>query len=410
MAVFNYVAVNENGKTRKGILEGDSVSHIRKALIEKGLMPIEVTLVTQDKLIHPSQTTVRSYFTRKQRISITQLAIITYQFSTLLSAGMPVESALASIAAEIEKASVKQVILGVRDKVMEGHTLASGMSEFPNVFPKLYIATVTVGEKTGQLDKVLNRLADYYEKQRAIQEKIFAALIYPTLLTIVASAIIIFLLTYVIPQVISVFTQTGAELPEVTIILIFLTDMLRLYGLYALLFIFLCIILFRYSLRYTGFRYRVHLLLLKIPVINSTIIAINAARFSRTFGILFASGVPVLDAMNSANSIISLMPMRDAINTAIASVGEGASIHQSLQKTGYFSSLSNQLIASGETSGELEIMLEKAAMFQEQITSSKLNIALTLFEPILILTMGGIVLFIVLAVLLPIFEMNQLIH
>jgi len=411
MPVFNYIAVNEKGKTHKGILEGDSISKIRILLNERGLMPIEITLVRHEKKIeHQESSNVKSLFTRKQRVPVSHVAVITYQFSTLLTAGMPVEAALASIASEVDNATLKRVLLGVRGKVMEGHTLASGMNDFPYVFPKLYTASVAVGEKTGQLDKVLTRLADYYEKQRAVQEKILAALIYPSLLTIVAGAIIVFLLTYVIPQVTSVFTQTGAQLPGVTIFLLFITDLLRSYGLYALLALILFVVLFRYSLKYTRFRYRVHLILLKIPVINSTIVSINAARFSRTFGILFAAGVPVLDAMTSANSIIGLLPMHDAIASAIVKVGEGTSIHQSLQQTGYFSSLSNQLIASGEASGELELMLEKAAAFQEQNTANKLSTALALFEPVLILTMGGIVLFIVLAVLLPIFEMNQLIH
>jgi general secretion pathway protein F len=195
-----------------------------------------------------------------------------------------------------------------------------------------------------------------------------------------------------------------------TILLMTITDFLRNYGLYVLVVLIVGVVLFRYALRHQHFRYRVHRFLLKAPVIRTTLIAVNAARFSRTFGILFAAGVPVLDAMASANSIITLLPVHDAIAAAITKVSEGSTVHQALQQTGYFSSLTNQLIASGEASGELEIMLEKAATFQEQNTSTKINTALALFEPILILTMGAVVLAIVLAVLLPIFEMNQLIH
>lgn len=410
MAVFNYIAVTDRGKTQKGILEGDSPAQIRQLLQVRGLTPLEIT---QTKNVKPQETETthgwRSFLTRNKRVPVSHLAIITYQFSTLLAAGMPVEAALSSMAMEMDNATLKRVILGVRGKVLEGHTLASGMNDYPNVFPKLYTASVAVGEKTGQLDKVLGRLADYYEKQRLVQEKIFAALIYPSLLTLVAGGIVVFLLTYVIPQVTTVFIQTGQALPDVTLLLLSISEGLQNYGLYLLVAFVIFIIGFRYALRNQQFRYKVHLFLLKVPVLNSTIIAVNAARFFRTFGILFAAGVPVLDAMNSANSIIGFLPMHKSIANAITKVGEGSSIHQSLQKTGYFSSLSNQLIASGEASGELETMLEKAAAFQEQNTAHKLNTALALFEPILILTMGCIVLFIVLAVLLPIFQMNQLV-
>lgn len=411
MAVFNYTAVNEQSQTIKGIIEGDSPSQIRQILLNRGLTPLSIKIVVHESLQSTeSESAWKSFIARRRRVPVAYLAIITYQFSTLLSAGMPVEAALASMVAEIDNHTLKQVLLSVRGKVLEGHTLAYGMGFYPHVFPKLYVASVAVGEKTGQLERVLTRLAEYYEKQRLVQEKIFQALIYPTLLTIVAFGIVIFLMIYVIPQVTNVFTQTGQSLPGITRTLLAISQWLQNYGLYLLAVIIIGLIVFRYSLRNLSFRYRVHRFLLKMPVIGATLIAVNAARFSRTFGILYAAGVPVLDAMNSANSIVGLLPMRDAVDVAITKVGEGRSIHESLQKTGYFSSLSNQLIASGEASGDLETMLEKAATFQEQNTASKLSTALALFEPILILTMGCVVLFIVLAVLLPIFEMNQLIH
>ena len=411
MSVFNYVAVTENGKTHKGILEGNSTSHVRKLLNDRGLIPIEITLADSETAVGGEEVSGWTrLIKRKRRISISHLSVITYQFSTLLAAGIPVESALASIVAEIDNSALKQVLLSVRSKVLEGNTLADSMKEYPYVFPKLYTASIAVGEKTGQLDNVLYRLADYYENQRAVQDKIFQALIYPTLLTVVSGTIIIFLLVYVIPQVTTVFTQTGQTLPGITLFLLAITDFIRDFGMYVLLFILVSFVAFRYALRNVSFCYRVQSFLLKIPFLNQAIIAINSARFLRTFGILFAAGVPVLDAMSSASSIINLLPMRRAIAEAITKVAEGASIHLSLQSTGFFSSLSNQLIASGEASGEIEVMLEKAAAFQEKNTAYKLNTLLALFEPILILTMGCIVLMIVLAVLLPIFEMNQLIR
>lgn len=410
MAVYNYIAVNENSKTLTGIIEAGSPADVRQLLHDQGLVPLEISPVGKENGTTTTSPTKWLRFVKtKKRVSIADLAVVTYQFATLLAAGLPVESTLASMSSEIDNPTLKEVLLGVRAKVLEGHTLASGMGDYPLVFPKLYVTSVAVGEKTGQLDRVLERLADYYEKQRFIQDKIFQALIYPTLLIIIANAIIIFLVIYVIPQITTVFAQTKQALPSLTLLLLAISSSLRNYGLYLLLAIILGIITFRIALKSFAFRYKYHLFLLKIPVIKKYIIAVNAARFSRTFGILFAAGVPVLDAMTSANNIISNLPIHRALEAAIIKVGEGSTIHQALQQTGYFSSLSNQLIASGEASGDLETMLEKSANFQEQNTANRLNTALALFEPILILTMGFIVLFVVLAVLLPIFEVNQLI-
>jgi len=407
MSLYSYIAVTAAGKTKKGVLEGDSISHIRETLQQRGLIPIEINATAKSNV---ESTSKFKLLKGRRSVSVTHLAIMTYQFSTLLSAGLSVESALHNIATELDNHNFREVLLNVRSRVLEGHTLAYGMREYPQVFPKLYVASVNVGEKTGQLDHVLVRLADYYEKQRAVSEKIFSAMVYPAFLTLFAGAVIIFLLTHVIPQVTTVFIQSGQSLPTLTRVLLAVSDSLMAYGLYTLILIVGLIVTFKLAMRNIALKEKYHRFLLSIPVLNKTIIAVNAARFLRTFGILFAAGVPVIDAMTSANSIIGLLPMHRAIAVATTQVGEGKSIHTTLQHTGYFSSLSNQLIASGEASGQLEAMLEKAASFQEQQTSQKLSTALALFEPILILSMGLIVLFIVLAVLIPIFDMNQLVQ
>src|SRR5579883_1757515 len=330
MAVFNYIAVNKTGKTRKGILSGDSASQVRQILQEQELIPVEITPAVEERQPHPNDTRSKwkLFRMKERRVTLSQLTVMTFTAATLLSAGMPVEAMLGHIATELDHPTFKRILLSVRTKVIEGHTFAASLSEHPHIFPKLYIASVAVGEKTGQLDKVLNRLADYYEKQRQVRDKVFQALIYPTLLTLVAGSVVVFLLTYVIPGVTDVFIQTGQSLPSVTMVLLSISRFLKNYGLYCLLAIIMGVFAFWYSLKNLRFRYKVHQTLLRTPVLKNTIIAVNTSRFLRTFGILFAAGIPVLDAMRSANSIITLLPMQEAIADAITKVGEGSPIHK----------------------------------------------------------------------------------
>lgn len=403
MAVFHYVSVDSSGRSKKGVLEGDSPVQIRQHLREMGLTPIEIKPAGEKKFLSKGV----SFFSRKESVSASALSLLTYQFGTLLSAGLPVEGALLNMAEQMEKTPLKTVLLNVRARVLEGHSLAYGMDEYPHIFPKLYRATIAAGEKSGQLDNIINRLSIYLESQSTIKQKVQQALIYPILLTIVSISIVIFLLTYAMPRIVSVFQETGQALPDLTRMLLAFSSGLRSYGLYILFLIIIIVIGFRHMLKRRHFQYSVHEFLLRVPILNNTLKIVNAARFARTFGILFAAGVPVIEAMHAANSIITLLPMHDAVEKGIISVGEGMSIHKALQQTGYFSLLTTQLIASGETSGKLEVMLEKTAAYQEQNVVRWISTALSLFEPFMILLMGVIVLFIVLAILLPIFELNQ---
>lgn len=405
MAVFKYVAVNQAGKESKGILEADSLNQIRQLLRNQGLIPLDVEKTTIEK---KQQSGMQSKWLQRS-INTADLTIITFQLATLLSAGLSIEEALGSIAEQFEKQHVKSILHGVHAKVLEGHSFASSLKEYPSSFPNLYQASVAAGEQSGELGSVLERLAEHLEKQRDVHQKVQQALIYPGLLTLVSIAIVVFLLTYVVPKIVTIFTDSGQGVPFLTQLLLDMSQFIQDYGIIMGLLILAAIFLFRQAMKQIGFQRKVHHVLLALPIIGKTIKDVNTSRFSRTFGILFAASVPVLEAMKAASSVVKMVPMKEAIQDQVHKVGEGESIHKALEQTGYFSLLSIRLIASGEMSGQLEQMLEKSADYQERMVSKKIDIALALFEPAMILVMGGVVLFIVLAILLPIFELNTLV-
>lgn len=406
MAVYKYVATDVDGKITRGFLEGDTPSAIRQQLRDLNKTPIEVILSEERK----TTTSGGRWSLYQRRISATDLAMITFQFATLLNAGLPVEEALLNLAEQHDKAHVKAVLLGVHAKVIEGNSLAAGLAMYPRSFPSMYRASVAAGEKSGQLGNVLERLSVYLERQQEVQQKIQNALVYPCILTIVSLSVVSFLLAYVVPKIVTVFMNTGQALPTITTILLAVSGFMQTFGWLLFLVIVLMVVAIRWMMRKPAMKQQFQLLLLRIPVIGNTVCEINTARFARTFGILFAASVPVLEAMNAACSVVKLLPMQQAIGVAVGKVSEGVPINQALQSTGYFSLLSVRLIAAGEMTGRLEAMLEKCSDYQERIVAQKIDLALALFEPGMILLMGMIVLFIVLAIMLPIFEINQFIH
>ncbi len=403
MAAFNYTALNTEGREQHGVMEGDSARQIRQKLRDQGLTPIEVMPVSE-----ASQTKVgRFTFQRRQKIRVTDLAMITRQMATLLSAGIPLEEALHGVAEQTEKNKVKGILIGVRAKVLEGHTLAFGLSEFPHAFSPLYRATIAAGEQSGHLDVVLNRLADYTEQQHEMQQKIQQALIYPSIMTVVSTLIVVFLLIYVVPKMISVFSTAHMVLPASTRALIAISHGLHIYGIYMLLGVAAIIFAFFRAMRRLPFKVRVHRILLKLPMLGKTIKSVNTARFARTLGILMAASVPVLEAMRISSDLVTSIPIQEAISEATLKVREGANINRALKQTAYFPAMSLHLIASGEASGSLEAMLERAALNQEREVQGLIENILRLFEPALILIMGSIVLYIVMAVMLPVFSIDQ---
>ncbi len=398
MGAYQYQAINKSGNSAKGVIEADSERHARQLLREKNLFP---TLV---------QTLKKSNLNKhKDKISSQDLALFTRQLATLLSAGIPVEESLRGVSEQTEKDKIKKLIIGVRAKVMEGYSLAQALAEYPLVFPELYCATVAAGDQTGKLFEILQKLADYTEGQQNIKQKIQQALIYPALMIVISTAIISFLLTFVVPKIIEVFTTSNQSLPQMTIVLISISSFIKSYGIYTLIIFALIFLIFIKSLKKPNIRLIWHRTLLKIPIISYLIITINVSRYIHTFAILFASGVNVLETMKVSASLVTNNVMRLAFEQAASRVREGTSISIALKETGFINSMATHLIGSGEKSGEISTMMERAAIHLDSDLRRLIDTALTLLEPLVILLMGGVVLFIVLATLLPIFSMEQLV-
>jgi general secretion pathway protein F len=399
---FEYVALDPTGKEKRGVLEGDSPRQVRQQLRESGLTPLSIN-VTSGAV----QDRKSSLFQRQ--INAMELALITRQMATLLKSGLPLEHVLKTAASQSDKRHVERTLLAVRAKVLEGRTLADGLSDFPKTFPELYIKTVASGEQSGHLEVVLERLADYTEQRQQMRQKTVFALFYPALLTIVSFLIVVGLLTYIVPQVTRVFETMQADLPWITQALMTTSDVFRAYGVYIFFLLLALGVLFSYLLRKPGPKRWWHKTMLRIPLVGRLVRTSNAARFSRTLSIMAASSVPILDSMRIASQVLTNMPMRNAVEEATLRVREGTSLYRALEKTGYFPPMTLSLLASGESSGNLEGMLERSADIQEREIETLVSTIQGLFEPILILVMGGIVLVIVLAILLPIFDLNQLV-
>lgn len=403
MPAFEYIALDDRGKQQKGVLEGDTARQIRQQLRDRQFTPLEVVEIRDS-----TKASGKKNFRSSLRAS--DLALITRQLATLLSAGTPLEESLAAIANQSQKNTIVRVITGVRAKVVEGRSLSDSLAQFPGVFPNIYRATIAAGEHAGQLDKILERLADYTENHQATQQKITGALIYPILLTVFAILVVAGLLGYVVPQVVQVFANMDQELPILTRGLIATSHAVTTLGPYALGLGIIGMFIFSRLYKRANFRRRVDRNLLRIPLIGNLIRGKNAAAFTRTLSILSTSGVPVLSALNNAAEVVENLPMREAVESTAERVREGGTISGSLQKTKLFPPMTVHLIGSGEASGKLDDMLERAANQQERETTTTINVALSLFEPALIVIMGVVVLIIVLAILLPIFELNQLVE
>jgi general secretion pathway protein F len=407
MPAFEYRALSARGDRERGLLEGDSERQIRAQLREKGWLPLEVIPVSQEDT--RGLDIFSGLFQRGRRLSGSALTVITRQLATLIAAGTPVESALQSVARQSTQRAQSRVLLAVRAKVLEGHDLATGLGEFPHTFSQLYRATVYAGEQAGKLDHVLERLSDYLEARNRVQQKTSLALIYPAVLSVVAIGVVIALLAYVVPTVVQVFESTGQQLPGLTRGLIASSDFIRSYGLFVLLLLGLIVVGIQLLLRNPLWQKRWHLFQLRIPLVSGLIKGMESARFTRTMSILLGSGVPAIESLNIVKQVIHNLAMIEAVDITAQRVKEGAGIGQSLANTGLFPPLALELIRNGEASGRLPEMMERAAINQEQEIETRTATALGLFEPLMILAMGGIVLAIVLAILMPIFEMNQLV-
>lgn len=404
MAAFEYRAMDRRGRTRRGVLTGDSAKQVRGHLREQGLYPVEVTEVAEGK-----GHSGRPLFGFSQRISANGLALLTRQLATLVRSGMPLEEALRALEEQAEGRRVQTVVAGVRSQVAEGASFAEALGAFPGTFPEIFRVMAEAGEESGRLDDVLERLADYTEQRQAMTQKVGVALIYPALVTLVAIGVVVALLTYVVPKVVRVFENTGQELPTLTQLMLASSAFLRENWAILLVILGIAFFAFQWALRRPRFRAAWDRSLLRLPVVGRLIRTLNAARLTRTLAIMSESGVPLLEGLRISGRVIGNVPIRALVEDAAVRVREGGSLHRSLGQGGYLPPMVVHMIAAGEDSGELDAMLGRAAAHQERELEATVAATTSLVEPLLILVMGGIVLTIVLAILLPIFEMNQMV-
>jgi general secretion pathway protein F len=404
VAAFEYQALDAKGRRSKGVLEADNARQARQLLREQKLTPLSLELASrQEKLLASGKKWFQS------GISASELALITRQMATLIEAGLPIESALLAVAEQCEKPRLQSMMMSVRSKVVEGYSLAEGLAEFPYVFDHLFSSMVAAGEKSGHLDAVLNRLADYTEQRQHMRSQIMQALLYPAILTFFAIAVISILLAAVVPKIVGQFEHMGQSLPGSTLFLIAASDFLRAYGVLVVIAIFFAVAAFKRALKKPAFQLKVDTRLLKMGLFGKVSRGLNTARFARTLSILNASAVPLLEAMRISADVLDNSFMRQAIAEAALKVREGSSLKNALEQTKLFPPMMLHMIASGEKSGQLDGMLERAANTQDREFETLVTVSLKVFEPVLVAAMAGIVLFIVMAILQPILALNNLV-
>ena len=404
MAAFEYIALDARGRQQKGVLEADSARQVRQLLRERQLAPLEVKATrTREQAVGGQR------FGFARGLSARDLALVTRQLATLVQAALPIGEALRAAAAQSTSSRIQSMLLAVRAKVLEGHSLAGSLREFPAAFPELYRATVSAGEHAGHLGPVLEQLADYTEQRQQSRQKIQLALLYPVILMCASLGIVGFLLGFVVPDVVRVFIDSGQTLPLLTRGLIALSDLVKHWGWLAILLLVAGITAIRLALRQEAARQRWHGILLRVPLVGRLVRATDTARFASTLAILTRSGVPLVEALGIAAEVIANRVIRAEVVLAAQKVREGGSLTRALEQTGQFPPMMLHMVASGERSGELDQMLARTARNQENDLAAQIALLVGLFEPFMLVFMGAVVLVIVLAILLPILSLNQLV-
>ena len=405
MAAFEYVALDDRGKEQKGVLEADSNRQVRQILRDRRLAPLAVE-IAREKTDESGISLVRWF---KPSLSVSDRALVTRQMATLIAAGLPVEEALLAVSRQSESPRAHKMLVAVRSRVMEGYSLANSLADYPSAFPDLYRATVAAGESAGHLDLVLNRLADFTETQQQARSRIQQALVYPVILFLLTTAILAGLLGYVVPDIVEVFADTGQQLPLLTHVIIALSDFVATYGLFILVLAIVAVVACRRILAIPSVRLTYHRRLLHVPIVAKLSRGINTSQFSSTLAILSSSGVPLVEALRIAGEVLSNTWLKQKVSEATVSVSEGSALNVALDQSGYFPPMMLHMIASEEASGELDGMLQKVASYMQQDVESLMGVLLSLFGPMMLIIMGGAVFTIVMAILLPIINLNQLV-
>jgi general secretion pathway protein F len=396
MPAFAYQVLDADGRRQRGVVQADTPRAARTLLRERGLHPLEVAALREGSGLG-------------QRLAVAPLALFSRQLAVLVGSGLPIDEALSALA-EASEGRLQAVVLTLRARVMEGATLANALAEQGETFPRLYRASVAAGESAGRLDQVLRRLADHAEASAALRQRVLMALTYPLLLTVVALSVVTALMIYVVPQVTTVFIQQGQVLPWATRTLIAVSDLLREQGGWILLLGLGATAGGIAALRAPASRHRLQSLLLATPLFGRLLRAADSARFSRTLALLVGSAVPLLEALQIAAGVVSTLPMREALGRVALRVREGQGFSRALAESGQFPPIPLRLVQSGERSGKLDVMLDEAAAYGERELDTAVGIASAALGPLVIIAVGGLVLFIVLAILLPIFELNTLVR
>ncbi|WP_132133406.1 type II secretion system inner membrane protein GspF [Pseudoduganella sp. UC29_71] len=406
MPAFRYEAVDAGGATRKGVVNADSPRSARSDLRTQGLTPLKVEAISAQ--VDASGKTKRRGF--GERLSTTELALFTRQLASLLEAGLPLEQAFSALLEQAERPYVRDLIASIRSEVIGGAALSEVLSRHPRDFAEIYRALVASGEQIGQLSRVLTRLADYIERRNALVQKVKLAFTYPAIVTVVAFSIVIFLLTYVVPQIVSVFANTKQKLPVLTVIMLAVSDFVRNYGLIVLVLLIGAWVAWRRALQNIALKTRWHTWLLTAPLYGKFERSLNTSRFASTLAITTGSGVPILRALETSRDTLTNVAMQQLVEEASDAVREGVSLARALSAQKHFPPMLIHMIRAGEITGELPAMLNRAASAQEADLERRTLTIAGLLEPALILAMGVVVLLIVLAVLMPIIEINQLVH
>ncbi len=409
MPVYDYIALDSGGHRRKGIVDAGSITAARQKLRETEVFPVEIVETADRKR---EETAARGGTIHMfRRVGLRELAVMTRQLATLIGAGLPLVPSLAALVAQIRHPILKTTLAQIKDEVNEGMSLTQSMSHFPEVFPPFYINMVRAGEASGTMNLVLDRLADFNESQQALKTKIRSALAYPLFMFFIGSGVLFFLVTFVVPNITNIFREMHQTLPGITVFLLVVSGFFKDFWWIIALILMTAIIGLRYFIRKTEQgRHLWDRFKITVPLIGPLNRKIAVARFSRTLGTLLQSSVPLLTALEIAKNVVNNLMIAEQIRTAAKDVEEGASLSTPLSRNDFFPPIAVEMIAVGEQSGNMEAMLFRIADSYEKEVEANVLMVTSLLEPAMILVMGAVVGFIVISVLLPIFEMNQLVR